>query len=87
MRGKIESSGYGELRTRDGRRLKIARSRHVKDDMLVAAIAGIADRTAAEALVNQEIFISRDQLPPPEDDEFYLADLIGLEVCDPGGNP
>lgn len=76
----MDLAGYGELRTRDGRRLKIARSRHVKDDMLVAAIAGIADRTAAEALVNQEIFISRDQLPPPEDDEFYLADLIGLEA-------
>jgi len=38
----------------------------------------IADRTAAEKLTNTRLFVDRSQLPEPEDDEFYLADLVGL---------
>jgi len=38
----------------------------------------IADRAAAERLTNTQLFIARDRLPPPEADEYYLADLIGL---------
>ena len=46
----------------------------------------VADRTAAEKLTNTRLFIDRAALPPPEDDEFYLADLTGLTVTDPDGN-
>ncbi|MFL5252268.1 MAG: ribosome maturation factor RimM [Rhodopila sp.] len=46
----------------------------------------VADRTAAEKLTNTKLFIDRVALPPPEDDEFYLADLMGLTVTDPDGN-
>ena len=74
-------AGYGELQDRTGlRRFRLTHARHVKDDMLVARIAGVADRTAVEALVNEELFIPRVQLPAPEGDEFYLSDLIGLEA-------
>jgi len=38
----------------------------------------VADRTTAERLTNTQLFIERDRLPPPETDEYYLADLIGL---------
>lgn len=39
------------------------------------------DRTAAEALVNVRLYVERDRLPPPGDeDEFYLADLVGLRA-------
>lgn len=39
------------------------------------------DRTAAEALVNVRLYVERDRLPPPSDeDEFYLADLVGLRA-------
>ncbi len=38
----------------------------------------LADRTAAERLVNTRLYVERDQLPAPDDDEFYLADLVGL---------
>ncbi len=48
----------------------------------------LADRTQAEKLTNTRLFIERDKLPPPEDDdEFYLADLIGLDVVDGDGRP
>jgi 16S rRNA processing protein RimM len=40
----------------------------------------LASRTEAEKLVNTRLLIARNRLPPPEDDEFYLADLIGLQA-------
>jgi len=38
----------------------------------------VADRTEAEKLVNTRLYVQRDRLPPPDEDEYYLADLIGL---------
>jgi 16S rRNA processing protein RimM len=46
----------------------------------------ISDRTAAETLVNTRLYVSRDQLPAPDPDEFYIADLIGLTATDHSGN-
>jgi 16S rRNA processing protein RimM len=59
--------------------------RPLKDDMLVARVAGVATRDAAEALRGVEIFARRDQLPPPAHDEFYYDDLVGLEAVDAAG--
>ena len=39
------------------------------------------DRNAAEKLNGVELYVDRDKLPPTEDDDdFYHADLIGLEA-------
>jgi 16S rRNA processing protein RimM len=46
----------------------------------------IADRNEAETLTNVELFAPRSALPETEEDEFYLADLIGLEARDEAGN-
>ncbi len=47
----------------------------------------LADRNAAHALVNTRLYVDRNRLPPPEDeDEFYLADLIGLRAVSPQGH-
>ena len=53
--------------------------------MLVARVAGVSTREAAEALKGVEIFARRDQLPPPDEDEFYYDDLVGLEAVDAAG--
>ncbi len=45
----------------------------------------ISDRSAAERLTNRRLYIDRAQLPPPAEDEFYLADLVGLEARDAAG--
>ena len=45
----------------------------------------VADRTAAEALVNVRLYVDRERLPEPEEEEFYLADLIGLAAFDADG--
>ena len=40
----------------------------------------IETREQAEALRGLKLYISRDRLPEPEEDEFYVTDLIGLSV-------
>ena len=47
---------------------------------LVVQLEGITDRDAAAALGSVEIGIRRSELPEPEPDEYYWADLIGLRV-------
>jgi 16S rRNA processing protein RimM len=47
----------------------------------------VADRTAAEKLVNTKLYANRADLPPPGEDEFYLADLIGLAAVTESGAP
>nr|WP_294551193.1 ribosome maturation factor RimM [uncultured Rhodopila sp.] len=47
----------------------------------------VTDRAVAEKLTNTKLFIERSALPPTDEDEFYLADLIGLAVVDPQGVP
>src|SRR5687767_9542775 len=51
----------------------------------VARIAGIADRSAAEALRGQLIEVDRAALPPLEEGEYYHADLVGLPCLDRAG--
>jgi 16S rRNA processing protein RimM len=45
----------------------------------------VTDRATAERLVNLRLYLPRERLPPPGEDEFYLADLVGLEAVDPAG--
>jgi 16S rRNA processing protein RimM len=77
---------YGPLETGDGKRqIEIESVRPAKDH-LVARIAGVDDRDAAELLRNIDLFIPRDRLPPIEDDDtYYYADLIGLAAVAPDG--
>ena len=77
---------YGPLASKGGTRaFEFESLRSLKDDMLVARVAGVSTREAAEALKNVEIFARRDQLPPPNEDEFYYDDLVGLEAIDAAG--
>jgi len=54
---------------------------------LVGRAKEIASREDAEALRGLELYVSRDDLPEPDEDEFYLADLIGLAAVAPDGAP
>jgi 16S rRNA processing protein RimM len=77
---------YGPLTDSERARVFVLDSlRLIKDDMLVARIAGVATREAAATLTGVEIFARRDQLPKPSDDEFYYDDLVGLDAVDPAG--
>lgn len=55
-----------------------------KDHFLVEAL-GVKGRDAADALKGVKLFVPRDRLPGLEDeDEFYHADLIGMETVTEG---
>lgn len=77
---------YGHLRSEDGRVFEILEIREAKN-MAIVRFRGINDRNAAEALNGLELFIERDNLPDEEleEDEFYYADLEGLEAVDEAG--
>ncbi|WP_370676286.1 ribosome maturation factor RimM [Pleomorphomonas sp. PLEO] len=78
---------YGPLNDSRGGVFRVKSLRHLKDDMLVVAFEGVADRTAAEKLTRTKLYIDRSALPPPEEDEFYHADLVGLAVETTAGEP
>lgn len=48
--------------------------------LVVANLQDINDRDAAAELMGSDILILRQQLPKPDADEYYWADLIGLDV-------
>ncbi|WP_458097227.1 ribosome maturation factor RimM [Roseomonas sp. WA12] len=48
-------------------------------------VEGVADRDAAAKLTGTRLYVDRDALPPPDEDEFYLTDLIGLRAETEGG--
>ncbi|MGK6313330.1 ribosome maturation factor RimM [Neorhizobium sp. DT-125] len=77
---------YGNLHSEDGRVFEILEIREAKN-VAIVRFRGINDRNAAEALNGLELFIERDNLPDEEleDDEFYYADLEGLEAIDQDG--
>ena len=52
---------------------------------IVGRAREISTREQAQAMRGLRLFIPRDRLPEPEEDEFYLTDLIGLAVVSPGG--
>jgi 16S rRNA processing protein RimM len=78
---------YGPLEDESGaRRLALELDGTVRG-MLIARIAGVADRNAAERLKGTRLYLPRAALPPTEAEEYYHADLIGLaaELADGTG--
>jgi 16S rRNA processing protein RimM len=75
---------YGTLFAEDGRAFEIERLRPAKD-VLIAKFRGVDDRDAAARLTGLALGIERSALPAAENDEFYHADLIGLEAFDAAG--
>lgn len=81
-------AGYGALRASDGRSLELLDVRPAPGaapDILLVRVKGIDDRTGAEALNRVTLSIPRAALSEPEEDEFYLTDLIGVSVVDEAG--
>lgn len=78
---------YGPLRNEAGTEtIEIERVR-VTPKAVIARIKGVTTREAAEALNRTRLYIARDALPKAADDEWYVADLIGLTAVSPDGAP
>lgn len=80
-------ASYGPLSTEDGSRsFPVKLTAPVKGGF-AARLGGIASKEAADALRGQRLYAPREALPALPDDEYYHADLIGLEARDTGGAP
>ena len=76
---------YSPLTSDDGKqKFHLALIRPAKNGF-VARIAEVATKEDADALKGTQLFADRAQLPSLPDDEYYHADLIGLQVLDTGG--
>lgn len=79
--------GYRDLKREDGSpALTLLSGRPAKGGLVVRA-REVETREQAEALRGLRLYIPRDILPEPEEDEFYVTDLIGLAVETPQGAP
>jgi 16S rRNA processing protein RimM len=76
---------YSPLRDEAGRAALTLSAGRVHKGALVARAKEVATREEAEALRGLRFFVDRAILPPPDEDEYYLADLIGLEARAPDG--
>jgi 16S rRNA processing protein RimM len=90
VRGEVRISSYTEQPTGlldyktllrdDGRpALTLTGGRAAKGGV-VARAEEVATREEAEALRGLKLYIPRAALPEPDEDEFYVADLIGMDV-------
>jgi len=77
-------AAYGPVVDAKGRRLTLRVIGSTRDGVIAQALE-VASREQAELLRGAELFVPRHRLPPPEEDEFYHEDLIGLEVVDRSG--
>ncbi len=68
----------------DGERRRILASRPTPKGFLVD-LEGIADRDLAASLRGHELLLDREELDAPDEEEFYVWDLVGLEVYDEAG--
>ena len=76
---------YAPLTSEDGTRsfgLKLTRTIPAG---FSARLSGITTKEQADAMKGFRLFADRAKLPSLPDDEFYHADLIGLQVVDTGG--
>ena len=71
---------YGPLTDGEGRRTFRLQVTGGAKDRVFARFDGVEDRDAADALKGLALHVPRTALPNPEEDEFYLADLIGLRA-------
>eukprot|EP01037_Dinobryon_pediforme_P012954 gene12954-13055_t len=79
----VDLPGYGVLDDDRGRRFRLKwKTEGVAEvfQIVEGKRVPVTTREAAQALVNTRLYVPREKLPPPAEEEFYLADLIGLEA-------
>ncbi len=78
---------YRRLMTLDGAlALTLISARSFKDG-LIGRAKEVGAKEEADALKGLDLYAPRSVLPPTEEEEFYLADLIGLRAEAPDGTP
>ncbi len=78
-------ASYGPLTSEDGAKSYTLRLTQSVKAGFAARIDGVQTREQADALRGTRLYADRAALPDLPEDEYYHADLIGLEVRDTGG--
>ncbi|SFE49903.1 ribosome maturation factor RimM [Roseivivax sediminis] len=76
---------YAPLASEDGARSFEVQIVRAINQGFAARLSGVRSKEDADALKGERLYVPRERLPQLPDDEFYHADLIGLEVVDTGG--
>jgi 16S rRNA processing protein RimM len=74
----------GEAPVLAGRRRRISNVRNTPKGFLLD-LEDVEDRSGASALRGEELFLDRAELDAPDEDEFYVADLVGMSAVDDTG--
>lgn len=95
VRGEVRISAYTtrpealldfrDLRREDGSPGLTLESGRAHKDGVVARCPEAPTKEAADALRGLKLYAPRSAFPEPAEDEFYLADLIGLSAVTPDG--
>ncbi len=71
----------------DGSELYLQKPKVDGADGVIAWIEGVHDRTDAERFRLCELYVARDELQETGEDEYYYADLVGLDLVDEDDRP
>ena len=68
--------------TKDGveKKAVIQHARPFKEGLMIVKLSGVNDRNTAELLRGWELMIHRSQSAPLAENEFFIGDLLGMEV-------
>jgi 16S rRNA processing protein RimM len=80
-------AAYGPLEDERGERQFDLRIVGSAKGVLIGWLSGVEDRDRAETLRGLRLYLPRAALPPPGDEEYYHADLIGLDAVLVDGVP
>ena len=80
-------ASYGPLSDETGQRRLEMHVIGAAKGVLIARLTGVEDRSRAEALRGLRLYLPRSALPQPDAEEYYHADLIGLDVVLSDGTP
>lgn len=73
-------TAYGPLLRADGSVALTLTSTRPDKSGVVGRAKEIATKEEADALRGLKLHVPRDRFPEPDEDEFYLADLIGVQA-------
>ena len=68
----------GDL-TPDKREMRVVHATPFKGGLIVA-FEGIGDRTTAESWRDRTLLVPEDEIEPPDGDEIFIHDLVGMRV-------
>jgi 16S rRNA processing protein RimM len=95
VKGEVRIAAYGDdplalliyrdLKFKDGAPAFTLLSGRAAKGELIAKTTADLQKEEIDAMRGLELYVPRTALPPPDEDEFYLTDLIGLNAKTPEG--